>query len=308
MPTVLFIPWFRLPTWHVPIPGLDWQLPIQPFGILVATGVLLATNVAERFGAKNGLRPAIVSDMVAHVVITAFVSCYFLNGALYEPDALMEIIRDPKKLFTTYLGLSSYGGFAGAILGLVIWKMRRGLSAIRVGDAAAFAFPLGWLFGRTGCFVVHDHPGRVTDFFLAVDNYEVGLPPYQPRHDLGLYEVFWCLVIVPWFFWLARKPRTPGLYIALLPITYAPIRFFLDYLRAEPVEGGDVRYFGFTPGQYASVLFLVAGVVMWWWIHRHPAPEVPADARVGAEETLDAEADGKAPGKGRRKRTKAKKA
>ena len=30
-------------------------------------------------------------------------------------------------------------------------------------DSVAYGMPVGWLFGRLGCFVVHDHPGHITD-------------------------------------------------------------------------------------------------------------------------------------------------
>ena len=53
-----------------------------------------------------------------------------------------------------------------------------------------------------GCFVVHDHPGKVTDFALAVSDYRFGAPPFQARHDLGFYEVLYSALIIALFFWL----------------------------------------------------------------------------------------------------------
>ena len=45
MNALLFIPWFRLEPWAIPLPFtlpvLGDTLSIQPFGVLVATGVLL---------------------------------------------------------------------------------------------------------------------------------------------------------------------------------------------------------------------------------------------------------------------------
>src|SRR5690606_19181138 len=93
------------------------------------------------------------------------------------------------------------------------------------------------------------------------------------------YEVLWSLGAIGVFLLLARKRRPAGFYAALLPILYTPVRFFLDYLRAEPAEGGDVRYMGFTPGQYASLAMLLFGFWLMWWVHRHPAPELPPSAR-----------------------------
>jgi phosphatidylglycerol:prolipoprotein diacylglycerol transferase len=272
MPVLLETPWFKLEPWPVPVPGIG-ELPIQPFGILVAIGVLLGAKISEKWAMKNGIAPAAVADFVAHVVILGFVLGYVLNAVFYHPDTMAEVMGDPTLLFKRYLGLSSYGGFLGAALGAVLWRFRRRLPGMPVADAVAFGFPFGWIFGRMGCFVVHDHPGAVTDFFLAVSDYEVGVPPYQPRHDLGLYEIFWSLGAIVLFVLLARKKRPTGFFAALLPLSYTPVRFFLDYLRAEPTEGGDVRYGGFTPGQYASIGLFLLGVGLMWWVYtRTPDP------------------------------------
>lgn len=268
MHALLFIPWFRLEAWDIPLPFslpvLGDTLSIQPFGVLVATGVLLGAWVAGKFAERNELDPIATGDLVTYAVVTGFILGYFLNGFLYERETFMEALRNPSMFFNTWLGLSSYGGFFGGILGCFIWKWRTKKELLPYANAVCFGLPFGWLFGRLGCFVVHDHPGKVTDFFLAVDNYQFGQPPFQPRHDLGLYEVIYSLLIIALFIGLERAKRRPvGFYCVLLPIVYAPVRFFLDFLRATPLEGGDVRYGGLTPAQWASFLMLGVGIAVW---------------------------------------------
>ena len=264
----LFIPWFRLESWDIPLPFslpvLGDTLSIQPFGVLVATGVLLGAWVAGRFAERNGLDTVATGDLVTYAVVTGFILGYFLNGFLYERDTFMEALRNPSMFLTTWLGLSSYGGFFGGILGCFIWRWRTKKPLLPYANAVSFGLPVGWLFGRLGCFVVHDHPGKVTDFPLAVDAYRFGDPPFQPRHDLGFYEVLFSIGIIALFFWLeSRKRRPVGFYCVLLPIVYAPVRFFLDFLRAAPLEGGDVRYAGLTPAQWASILMVGVGLAVW---------------------------------------------
>ena len=96
-----------------------------------------------------------------------------------------------------WTSLSSYGGFFGAVIGGFYWRWKRELPLFPVLDQIAFGLPLGWFFGRLGCFVVHDHPGKVTDFFLAVDELPVPRRATAPRHDLGtvrgaLVDAWWC--------------------------------------------------------------------------------------------------------------------
>lgn len=280
MGALLYIPWFKAEPWEIPLPfTIPWthihQIPIQPFGVLVATGVLLGAYLSEWYAKRNGISPGAVADLVTHVVVCGFVFGYFLNAGFYHPETIVELIHHPKLLVTEWLGLSSYGGFLGAIIGVFVWKWRRNVPVLPVTDALAFVFPIGWMFGRMGCSVVHDHPGKVTHFFLAVNDYHVGLPPYQPRHDLGLYEVFWSIACIIVFVAILNRKRPRGLYVALLPLLYTPVRFFLDYLRAPPELGGDVRYYGYTPGQYASVVLFIIGLAILWYVLKHPNPELP---------------------------------
>ncbi|MEZ4251884.1 MAG: prolipoprotein diacylglyceryl transferase [Polyangiales bacterium] len=135
----------------------------------------------------------------------------------------------------------SFGGFIGAALGIFVWKVRRKLPVSHLSDVVAWVFPFGWIFGRMGCFVVHDHPGAQTTFFLGVEGWEGQAGVI--RHDLGLYEVFWSILVFS-IFWSMRKMknRPTGLFVALLPLFYTPYRFGLDFLRATDVSNPDTRF------------------------------------------------------------------
>jgi phosphatidylglycerol---prolipoprotein diacylglyceryl transferase len=86
--------------------------------------------------------------------------------------------------------------------------------------------------------------------------------------------VIWAIFMVPIVLWLARKPRPWGFFMAVVPIAYAPVRFGLDFLRATDAQGGDVRYFGLTPGHYAAIAMLVAGIGVAIRVARGPQPTV----------------------------------
>src|SRR5262249_40581196 len=133
-------------------------------------------------------------------------------------------------------GLSSFGGFMGALGGLFYWARRNRQPVMPYADSLAFGLAPGWMFGRFGCFSAPDHPGRRTDFFLAVRY------PGGARHDLGLDEALWALGITLVFLWLARKDRPLGIYVTLLSLAYAPVRFAFDFLRATDTPGADPRY------------------------------------------------------------------
>jgi phosphatidylglycerol:prolipoprotein diacylglycerol transferase len=276
------IPYFRAEPIPIPLPehldlaGYRFSFPqdwtIQPFGLLVATGLMVGTWVAERRGRKVGVHSNAVSSCIAHILITAFIIAHMFDALAYHPEVVMA---RPLFLLEIWDGLSSFGGFIGAIIGLLIYQYRYPVDARVIADPIAFSFPVGWLFGRTGCFVVHDHPGAITEFFLGVRDYEVGLPPFATRHDLGFYEVLWCSVVITLFFILGRTPKKRGFFLALLPLLYAPVRFGLDFLRATDLEQSDARYYGLTPGHYGSIVLFLVGLVVMLWVYKSKEPSVP---------------------------------
>ena len=270
---LLFIPWFKLEGWH--IPGLPESIAIQPFGLLVATGVLLGARIAERRAIRLGLRGELISDFISHVVIIGFIISHIFDRIAYEPEI---VLREPWDLLMPWRSLSSFGGFFGAVIGAFIWKRRRGYNLTIPLDQVAFGMPVGWFFGRMGCFVVHDHPGKLTDFFLAVDNYQYGNLIVGPRHDLGFYEMLWAFGMIGLFFLLDRKPRPHGFFIGVIAVLYAPVRFALDFLREA-----DAKYFGLTPGHYAALLSLALGINVLYRAYRRPIENIPNGMRATPE-------------------------
>jgi phosphatidylglycerol:prolipoprotein diacylglycerol transferase len=241
--------------------------------------VILGAMIAEWRGEKQGLRGGAIANLSGHVIIAGFVIAHLFDAIAYHPEIVAE---RPWFLLEIWNGLSSFGGFLGAIVGALIWQRRYRASLLVAADPIAFSFPFGWLFGRIGCFVTHDHPGRVTQFFLGVEDYRVGWPPYQVRHDLGLYEVLWCLVMIPLFLLLSRKERPRGFYLGLLPMLYAPVRFGLDFLRATDIEMADARYFALTPGHYSALILFALGAIAFTLALRNPSPEIPENIALGA--------------------------
>jgi phosphatidylglycerol:prolipoprotein diacylglycerol transferase len=69
-----------------------------------------------------------------------------------------------------------------AMSGLYLLLRRNSAQPWRVLDTLAFSFPFVWTLARAGCALAHDHIGRASSSFLAVQF------PGGPRFDLGLLE------------------------------------------------------------------------------------------------------------------------
>jgi phosphatidylglycerol:prolipoprotein diacylglycerol transferase len=258
----LFIPWFRVNAWTVDVPFREREFVIEPFFALVVAGLAVGYLVALLFAKQHGRPVQLTMSLALYLVVFSFPISYLLNGLLYDPELFFSVISRPSEIPSARLGWSMFGGIAGTLAGAWAWKWRHKASILYVGDSFAFAGPFGWAIGRVGCFVTHDHPGLESDFFLAIADFPVGVPPYEARHDLGLYDVLIMGTLAVAFLILSRKPRKPGFYVGWLAVLYAPCRFFFDFLRLPASEGGDIRYAGLTPAQYGSVLLLIAGALV----------------------------------------------
>lgn len=226
---------------------------IKPFGALVALGVYLSLSLGQRMAKRRGISSEALSRFVFWIMVISFTSGHVLDTIFYHPEHIAE---DPLSLIKIWDGLSSFGGFTGGIIGSFAFKYRFGLrKVLPFSDTMAAAFPFGWIFGRMGCSVVHDHPGMRSNLWFAVQY------PNGGRFDLGLYEMLFAVLLATGAIIAARRPRPAGFFLGYIMICYAPTRFALDFLRALPgdVIGADPRYLMLTPGQWACVATAIGG-------------------------------------------------
>jgi len=250
-----------IPYFNITFPSLG-PLTIHMFGVLVATGILVGARLTRSRGEELGKTAESVASMVTTVLVCGFLFAHIFDVFAYQTKGPSPTLLD---ILNPFGGLSSYGGFMGALGGLFYWCRKHKENVMPYADSLGFGLAPGWLFGRLGCFTAHDHPGRLTSFFLGVQY------PGGTRHDLGLDEALWALGMTLLFLFLRRKGtvRPLGLYVGLLTTCYAPVRIGLDFLRATDVAGADPRYFYLTPAQWGSAVVLFVGVGLLIWTKRN---------------------------------------
>jgi phosphatidylglycerol---prolipoprotein diacylglyceryl transferase len=264
MSSAPLIPYIELPELPVLPKHLLGNFPpvaltIKPFGALVAIGVYLGAYLTLRRAKRIGLDDKVMGSFIAWVVGIGFVGGHVLDELFYYPERL---VADPLSLFRLWDGLSSFGGFTGAFVGMLIWRARHRVRVLPYADNVMSMLPVGWAFGRMGCSTAHDHPGVLSDAWFAVKY------PGGGRLDLGLLELALTIPLALTFLWLAKKPRPWGFFSALACLIYAPLRFALDFLRERDAVPGDVhgaidpRYFYLTPAQWECFLVLGLGVLL----------------------------------------------
>jgi phosphatidylglycerol:prolipoprotein diacylglycerol transferase len=310
------IPYLSLPELPI-VPPLDLPvlghldaISIKPFGTLVATGVYIGWALTMRQAKRHAMNAEVMNSFIVHVVACGFFFGHVFDVILYHPDKITHAptpLDALAELLFVWRSLSSFGGFMGALLGLILWKIRYKIrDTVAWADLVASAFPLAWVFGRTGCSVAHDHPGMRSDVWFAVQY------PGGGRFDLGLYEMLFTVPLALTFLVMMRRPRPFGMYLGLMCMAYAPTRFALDFVRAQDVRDADPRHLGLTPAQWLCSGLMAAGIAMFfrgmWAAERGetpffppPSPDAPDESGGEAgegEADAEGETEGEAPDEG----------
>lgn len=220
----------------------------QTWGTLVALGYGLGAAVAWYRAKEKGLNPERVLDLAFWLFIGAFLGARIFHVVFYDPSHYLTApwdAIDPRKP-----GFAIFGGFIGAAVIFFAYCRKNALDWMAYADTLIWGLPWGCGVGRIGCFLIHDHPGTLTNFFLGVK-----YPDGEVRHDLGLYLSIIGFATGVLFLWFNRRERRPGFWLGTYMIIEGVSRFGLDFLRLV-----DVKYFGLTPTQYLSIPLIGVGV------------------------------------------------
>jgi phosphatidylglycerol:prolipoprotein diacylglycerol transferase len=271
---------------HFQLGSLDVGIPIQSFGVIVAAGVLIGAALLRRYAEWHGVSDEHIRGILGWITITGFLGAHWFDVLAYEPHKLNESIASwpPSKwpvLLRIWDGISSYGGFVGGAIGFAIYVWWKRLPVRLMADISIVGLLPAFSIGRIGCTVVSDHVGSVVDKAqwyagLAMNyprdiNLEVvrkaleqrdayGKPLYPDdgtgtiaMWNLGLIELLYLIpvnALILWFAFRGKKRMPAGFLVVLTGVLYAPVRFFMDYLR--PVET-DARHMGLTFAQWCSI-------------------------------------------------------
>lgn len=231
----------------------DKEIPL--YGVMFYCGIILAASVALLICSCRELERF---DMVCS-------SIYCMIGAMLGSKLLffavnLRTIIDLHVPFVNVLkgGFVFYGGLIGGLLGTVIYSKKYKLPLLDYLDIYAAVLPLGHAIGRVGCFfggccygIPYDGDFSVT-YLKVVGDTPLGIPllPIQLIESVGLLILFIILLTL-----FLKFPKKNGLVTVVYAISYAIMRFVLEFFRGDDDRG---RLGFLSTSQWISIAVVIA--------------------------------------------------
>jgi len=223
---------------------------IFSYGLCMALGFLAAWQVAVLLSKRSGQNAEQVTSVLTGLMLSG-VSGARLAYVIEHWSA--EFSAEPLSVFRfDQGGLMFYGGFIAASLFTFIYIKIRKVSLFALSDILLTAVPLGHAFGRFGCFMHGCCYGKITESQLGVCFpshspawYEQAYanPPLiemtamqsLPVIPTQLIECAANLILFTVLFTLYGKHyQKRGLITGIYLISYAILRFMIEFLRGDP--------------------------------------------------------------------------
>ncbi|NJK60189.1 MAG: prolipoprotein diacylglyceryl transferase [Oscillatoriales cyanobacterium SM2_1_8] len=253
--------------------GVRW------YSLLIASGLVLGTLLAQRLGRQRGIDPEAIGDLAVWLVVGALPGArlYYVLFAWqqYADRPLTSIgwgewhLRVPTVLAIWEGGIAIHGAILGGLVALWVFSRRRSLSMAKLADVVAPALILGQAIGRWGNFFNSEAFGAPTDLpwklYIPPGQRPLGLQAFSYFHPTFLYESLWNLGTLGLLLWAFDQPwgQKPGRIAALYGLVYSSGRLWIEGLRTDSLMLGPLRI-----AQVVSLAAMVGAVVYLGWERR----------------------------------------
>ena len=237
------------------------SLEIRWYSLAYIIGIIFGWTYCKKKLIKDPRILSLFDDFITYLIIGVILGGRLVYALFYN---LKYYLENPVEILMLWNGgMSFHGALIGVIIASQLFSSKHKINQFIFLDLVALSAPIGIFFGRIANFINSELIGRATDLpwsvqFILIDNVK--------RHPSQLYEAFFEGIIL--FFLLGhffRKNylKIPGKISALFLIFYSLFRFLAEFFRSPDAQIGYL-ILNLTLGQLISVLFLVAGTLLFY--------------------------------------------
>ncbi len=246
-------------------------LTIPTFGLMVATGLLVAAYVLQadfdrrregflKRGFLQETKEPIHHDEGFLVIGIAGISG-LVGARLYHVlESPRDLIADPSLLYSRF-GFAWFGGFIGGFVALFFLARHYRIPVLEFMDLCSPAAAAGYAIGRIGCLLSGDGDYGIPTKLPWGMSFPNGVVPTTERvHPTPIYE-FLIWVLIAMILWLVGKKglngETAGKIFSYYLILTGVARFLIEFIRINPRS-----FFGMSNAQTASLFSIILGIVL----------------------------------------------
>ena len=272
-------------TWNAdPVLFSLGSLQVRWYGLLWALGFLFGYMIMKRIYRREKMTDDSLDKLLVYMLVSTILGARLGHCLFYEPDYYLSHPIEILKIWEG--GLASHGGAIGILIGLFIYSRKVVKKPyIWILDRIVVAVCLVGAMIRVGNVMNHEIYGTPTSlpwgfvfmrgqeqFCGTFDNYYpcttgncCPTDQWLPCHPTGLYEAFFCLVAMGVLLWMYYKRdlgnRQPGVMFSVFLIIIFGSRICIESLKNVQVD--FEQNMTWDMGQWLSVPFVLAGVVIW---------------------------------------------
>ncbi|MDD3224310.1 MAG: prolipoprotein diacylglyceryl transferase [Clostridium sp.] len=232
-------------------------LSIRWYGILIATGMLIAIIISNYTSKFNGIN----YDELLNIILISLPLGIIGARAYYVIFSFGDYINNPLSMFDTRQGgLAIHGGVIAALLSAFIYCRYKKLEFFKYADVAAPSIIIAQAIGRWGNFFNQEAHGGIVSYsfikhfplFIQHGMYINGAY-YNPTF---LYESIWDLCVFFILFTILKKSKHSSITIFSYLGLYSLGRFFIEGMRTDSLMLGPIRI-----AQLMSLLGFLAWII-----------------------------------------------
>lgn len=253
-------------------------LTLHLYGLILGVGVLAALHVVGQIAKQE----QVLSEKKFHLLVWIAIGSGVVGARVYHVIDEWHYYAQNLTLIPQVWrgGLGIYGGMIGGVLALMLGailvqtkthpkepgRIMRSAASILAGwfDVAALGLPLGQAIGRLGNWVNQELYGLPTTLpwgiYIAPENRIPGFERYSHFHPLFAYEAAWMLATFVFLYGFTYRQKKidlgTGVYALAYLVSYAVIRFSLDFLRLDPWRLGSL-----TTSQWISLVLVAISLI-----------------------------------------------
>jgi len=249
-------------------------ITIRWYSLAFMVGFLVGYEIVSRIFKHEGAPEKWLGILLMWVVAGTIIGARLGHVFFYEWD--LYRLNPIKILYVWEGGLASHGGTIGIIIAVILFSIiTTKRSPMWTFDRLVIPIALVGGLIRLGNLMNSEIFGHATTLpwgFMFVNSREWHeLYEGQACHPTQIYEAlcyFALFAVLMWMYWKKNAEERPGLIFGVFFIGIFVPRFLIEFIKNDQVafEQGMML----NMGQWLSIPFIIAGIVMVIYAMRHP--------------------------------------